>query len=384
MACKKKQQQSGSKFRPKKKVKVNPDEIVTINIGQMRNSGNDLKPIGGKRLPIQVPKSASYTRILSKGIEKWIAFDRKFDPEEDYVLLFEDGSHAICLPGQEEDFQLEKYKTELGKDYKRITMYLCTTADLEMSETSEDNNPTNSDLRSSLDKNGTPPLSCDSPSGQELGHPCLSVQPAEQQILEDAQLAEMLQEWENTSESFEEITNCSTTVVTDSSQIVKILSERVDHMQQCFLVSRRCAPFSRTIALWQRQTKKSPPTSVLKVHFNGEAGIDTGAMSQEFLAEVISDMGREVSPHGSPTDSTYYVQNGTFRTCGEIVAVSLAQGGPPPCFLEQCVYESMSKSVDMINIQEADVTTKEQQLLKDVSENCNTFSLKVSLVNRRS
>lgn len=155
-------------------------------------------------------------------------------------------------------------------------------------------------------------------------------------------------------------------------------------MQQCFLVSRRCAPFSRTIALWQRQTKKSPPTSVLKVHFNGEAGIDTGAMSQEFLAEVISDMGREVSPHGSPTDSTYYVQNGTFRTYGEIVAVSLAQGGPPPCFLEQCVYESMSKSVDMINIQEADVTTKEQQLLKDVSENCNTFSLKVSLVNRRS
>ena len=36
--------------------------------------------------------------------------------------------------------------------------------------------------------------------------------------------------------------------------------------------------------------KKSPPTGVLKVHFNSKAGIDTGAMSQEFLAEVISDM----------------------------------------------------------------------------------------------
>ena len=178
-------------------------------------------------------------------------------------------------------------------------------------------------------------------------------------------------------------------------------------MQEFFLVSRRCAPFSRTIALWQRQARKSPPTSVLKVHFNGEAGIDTGAMSQEFLAEVISDMGREMFPDGSPTDSTYYVQNGTFRTCGEIVAVSLAQGGPPPCFLEQCVYESMSKSIDMISIEESDLTTKEQQLLNDVSENCNNFtdmifehgytgvvddnhideilrSLKVSLVNRRS
>ena len=432
MACKNNQQQSGSKFRPKKKVKVNPDELVTINIGQMRNCGNDLKPIWGKRLPIQVAKSAGYARIPSIGIEKWDAFDRKFDPEEDYVLLFEDGSHAVYLLGQEEDFQLEKYKTELGKDYKRITMYLCTTADFEMSE---DNNPTNSELsisepinapesslangvesasvitpaRSSLDKNGTPPLSGDLPStsGQELDHSCSNIHSAEQQILEDSQLAQMLQEWENTSESFQEIANCPTTIVAEPAQIVKILSERVDRMQELFLVSRRCAPFSRTIALWQRQTKKSPPTSVLKVHFNGEAGIDTGAMSQEFLAEVISDMGREVFPDGSPIDSTYYVQNGTFRTCGEIVAVSLAQGGPPPCFLEQCAYESMSKSIDMISIEESDLTTKELQLLKDVSENCNDFtemifehgytgvvdddhineilrSLKVSLVNRRS
>jgi len=72
-----------------------------------------------------VQKSSSYARIISKGIEKWQAFDRKFDPEEDYVLLYEDGSHALCLPGQEEDFQLEKYKTELGRDYREL---LCTYA----------------------------------------------------------------------------------------------------------------------------------------------------------------------------------------------------------------------------------------------------------------
>ena len=131
-------------------------------------------------MPIQVAKSAGYARILNKGMEKWAAFDKKFDPEEDYVLLFEGGSHAVYLPGQEDDFLLEKYKTVLGKDYKRITMYLCTTADFEMSE---DNNHTNSELsfstpiktpesssandfesasvitpsRSFVDKNGTPP-----------------------------------------------------------------------------------------------------------------------------------------------------------------------------------------------------------------------------------
>ena len=182
---------------------------------------------------------------------------------------------------------------------------------------------------------------------------------------------------------------------------MKLLAERVDQEQDFFLVSRRAAPFTRTLVLWQRQTKKTPPTSVLRVHYSGEAGIDTGAMSQEFLAEVISTMGREMFPDGSPTDSTYHVQNGNFRTCGEIV-----QGGPPPCFLEQCVYESMLNCVDMVNIQEADVTKKEKKLLDDVKEDCKNYtdiilehgytgkvdeehldeiigSLKVSLLNRR-
>ena len=61
--------------------------------------------------------------------------------------------------------------------------------------------------------------------------------------------------------------------------------------------------------------KKSPPTGVLKVHFNSKAGIDTGAMSQEFLADVISDMGKEMFPDESPTDSTYYVHVSLNSMC---------------------------------------------------------------------
>ena len=40
-------------------------------------------------------------------------------------------------------------------------------------------------------------------------------------------------------------------------------------------------------------------------------------------------------------DSTYNVQKGYFQSCGEIAAESLAQGGPSPCVLQGCVYESM-------------------------------------------
>ena len=144
----------------------------------------------------------------------------------------------------------------------------------------------------------------------------------------------------------------------------------------------------------------------MRVHYSGEAGIDTCAMFQEFLSKAIADMGREMFPDGSPTDSTYHVQNGNYRTCGEIVAVSLSQGGPPPCFLEQYVYESLFKSPNMVNIKEADLTTKEQNLVNDMRNNYKRYtytilehsyngkvdekhvddivrSLKVSLVNRR-
>ena len=115
MACKKKRQQSGSKFRPKKKVKANPDELVTINIGRMRNCENDLKPIWEKCLPIQVAKSAGYARILSKGIEKSDAFDREFDPEEDYVLLFEDGAMLSIYQGKKKIFSLRSTRLNLAK-----------------------------------------------------------------------------------------------------------------------------------------------------------------------------------------------------------------------------------------------------------------------------
>ena len=353
LSVKKKQQQSGSQFRPRKKAKRSSDENVTISIGLMKIAGNDLKPVWGKRLPIQVPKSAHYARILSQGIEKWVAFDKKFDGEEDYVLLYEDGSHALCLPGQEQEFELEKYKTELGRDYKRVTMYLCTTADFEMSEGTDSTESELSDSKPSTisgsslpfqssdishDKKDTTPLRCDSPSGEQLDDPSPSFQPSHEQVLKDAKLAKVLQGWENNTECFDDIPDHSTNVFTKPSQIVELLADRVDQTQDFFLVTCRVAPFTRTLALWQRQAQKTLPTSVLRVHYSGEAGIDTGAMSQEFLAQVISDMGREMFPDGSPTDSTYHVQNGNYRTCGEIVAVSLAQGGPPPCFLEQCAY----------------------------------------------
>ena len=51
------------------------------------------------------------------------------------VFLFEDYKEAILLPvSNKEFFTLQYYQEELGKDFKRITLFLCTLTDFKMSE----------------------------------------------------------------------------------------------------------------------------------------------------------------------------------------------------------------------------------------------------------
>lgn len=93
-------------------------------------------------------------------------------------------------------------------------------------------------------------------------------------------------------------------------------------------------------------------------------------------------MAQSVLPGGAPVESSFLVQNGTFCTCGQIVAVSLSRGGPPPCFLEHCTYESAFKEMDMMNIGEEHLTAKENQLLAEVRSDCQKHTDLMSLYKR--
>ena len=106
---------------PAKKLKV--EESVMIWIGLMEFK-DQMKPVWGKRLPIEVPKAAGYPEILEKAVEKWSRNDRNFDSKANYIVLYSDGQHALMLPGQTDFFELEKYKKEVGKDFKRVTLFL--------------------------------------------------------------------------------------------------------------------------------------------------------------------------------------------------------------------------------------------------------------------
>ena len=53
------------------------------------------------------------------------------------MLVFENGKQAQFLPGTVEFFNLERYHEEIGKDYKRIVLYLCTTTDIKSADKSQ-------------------------------------------------------------------------------------------------------------------------------------------------------------------------------------------------------------------------------------------------------
>ena len=156
--------------------------------------------------------------------------------------------------------------------------------------------------------------------------------------------------------------------------MLKAIGKNIDQLGQFFLAVKRGASFEQMLSLWQRESRRSSPEKVLRVKYCGENNIDSGAMSQEFLANLIADMGRIFFPDGAPVDSMYNVHNKRFQVCGQIVAVFLAQGGPPPNFMDASVYQLLVNPDINLNSLDSNnhLTPKDKTLLKCVSE-CGVF-----------
>lgn len=161
------------------------------------------------------------------------------------------------------------------------------------------------------------------------------------------------------------------TQFTSIEQLLRSLGSSVDESDQFFLVVRRGSSFQRQLKIWQRESKKSSPAKLLRVHFAGEDGIDSGAMAKEFLGNAVREMGKVFFPVGVPIDSMLHVHNGFFLACGQIVAVSLVQGGPPPCFLTECAFQMLvSPDIDVNDLKEdIHLTPSEKSLLESIREN---------------
>ena len=72
--------------------------------------------------------------------------------------------------------------------------------------------------------------------------------------------------------------------------LINFVSAKIQMDDHFFLVIRRGATLQRKLAIWDRQSKKKLLKMKLMVHYAGEGGIDTGAITKEYLSETISNV----------------------------------------------------------------------------------------------
>ncbi|XP_065132824.1 uncharacterized protein [Paramisgurnus dabryanus] len=130
--------------------------------------------------------------------------------------------------------------------------------------------------------------------------------------------------------------------MSSEDDVLRWLASQVDTSKEFSICVSRVNLLERGMSLWKRQ-KLSSPIHTLKVTFMGEAGVDTGALRKEFLTEMISGIETrlfegEDGQGKFPKYSLNDLDNGLFRVAGELFAVSLAQGGPAPRFLQEWCY----------------------------------------------
>ena len=97
----------------------------------MDMSKGNLEPVRGSRLPVKVGKDMNQEEICQLAIKKHCNHYQFFTGLEQYVLLYPDKKLVYQVPGTTEMFTLAKYKTELGKPFSKLTLFLCKEKDFQ-------------------------------------------------------------------------------------------------------------------------------------------------------------------------------------------------------------------------------------------------------------
>ena len=164
----------------------------------------------------------------------------------------------LFMPGSpKEFFSLKRYQEETGKDFKRITLYLCTEADFRLSEfgleggseACKEVEPEEKRRRLNSDENPA-----ERPGGLEQDSH------VDQDAL-DYEIAKALEESLNdeTQESLSKGDDLS-----DHTSVIQALQNRVPETGQFFIILRRGASLERTFSLWNRERLRK--ASVFAIH----------------------------------------------------------------------------------------------------------------------
>ena len=390
---------SSSNFRKKSKVskKSQEPESVTINIGLMLFDEKvmGLKAKWGKKLPIKITPRASYIEILEMGLAKWKAFHNDYILEgSEYKLLFEDGTEARFLPGESKEiFTLSRYKEELGRDYRRITLFLCTEEDFERKyHCTFDSSSDGDEQLDSISFSGgiekrlktdCPDVNAENPSVSPVRQPsgdfvehanlkdadadkyadtfshgsigCLNNPPSDQQY-EESSPSMVLEDflWGDVSVINED--ELLKAAIARSLQDQRSTAEEIElrHLIETFQKENTRGEICSIVILRKRllqtcmmsiQDENFEFTKVPCVVFSGEDSADLGGPRREFFRLLMQQGIKELGVFEGPCNNVAFSHDHSVLAgrkpylAGNLVAWSILHGGPgPQCLSEDVFY----------------------------------------------
>ena len=168
---------------------------------------------------------------LREEVEKrWKNFYGNFYNEiQIYHLLYEDGQKATLLPVSKDTFSLSRYQEELGKEFKCISFFLCSNYDYLTSADVSDNEEHSPPSERPTVNPVTPRIDLADQMEDKMGS----------EVECDEQLARMLQESYDCTNSLVEVDNVSAQSaddITDSLSVVKNLAKKVNYSGEFFIV----------------------------------------------------------------------------------------------------------------------------------------------------
>ncbi|PFX11130.1 hypothetical protein AWC38_SpisGene25360 [Stylophora pistillata] len=137
--------------------------------------------------------------------------------------------------------------------------------------------------------------------------------------------------------------------------------------------------------LWEdfksARQKKIQPTSVVKVVFVGEPCVDDGGPKRELFTELLSMMQTKYFDSGYPTTSGVALASNDFKLCGEIMGMSILQGGPAPNFLAPPMANYiLGKELSPIDIKDS----KLKEAVDNLSKATTDAEVRESLMSERT
>ena len=176
---------------------------------------------------------------------------------------------------------------------------------------------------------------------------------------------------ENTQESYinsdnikTELAGIITSMLTSLSPTVnRINVQRKSVLDDYILKRKQCSWFSL-------QNK-------IKVVFMGESTTDDGGPKREFFSDVLQLLRmRLFDGNGIPFESTVALTQDLFKYAGELMAMSIIQGGPAPNFISPAIFDVIAKGLCKANLS---IDMIENTLLNEVASKINNASTDIEL-----